>query len=233
MDRTATGALLWGRASLLASVAFFAGIVGHVSADGVLPSPLLLIGLLAIGVPFCASQLTRPASMRRIVLMLMAGQTAVHIALSVTAGHRGEARPATTHARSGEVVLPTEGGQRVGSLLDGYQATVGHTGDQVAPALPIGSLFAELAAHGPMMVAHLAAAGLVGIWLAVGERSLWALVALAAAVVLRPLLVAGAWLRLAIVPRRPAPVVAAPRIWPSVVLLARCVSRRGPPALLA
>ncbi len=71
------------RASLVASVAFFAGVLGHVSADGLLPSPLVLAGLLALGVPFCASQLTRPASMRRIVLMLMAGQTAVHVALSV------------------------------------------------------------------------------------------------------------------------------------------------------
>ena len=124
MDRTATGALLWGRASLLASVAFFAGVVGHVSADGLLPSPLLLFGLLALGIPFCASQLTRPASMRRIVLMLMAGQTAVHVALSVTAGHRGETHPTATVARSGDLALPTEGGQRVGSLLDGYEATV-------------------------------------------------------------------------------------------------------------
>jgi hypothetical protein len=233
MDRTATGALLWGRASLLAFVAFFAGVVGHVSADGLLPSPLLLILLLALGIPFCASQLTRPASMRRIVLMLMAGQTAVHVALSVTAGHRGETRPATTVARSGDLVLPTEGGQRVGSLLDGYQATVGHAGDQVQPALPVGSMFAELVAHGPMMVAHLAAAAVVGIWLAVGERSLWALLALAATVVLRPLLVARAWLRLAVAPSRPAPVVDAPRALPSLVLLARCLSRRGPPALLA
>ena len=94
-------------------------------------------------------------------------------------------------------------------------------------------MFAELSAHGPMMVAHLAAAALVGLWLAVGERSLWALVALAAAVVLRPLLVARAWLRLAVAPARPAPVAAAPRARPSLVLLARCVSRRGPPALLA
>jgi hypothetical protein len=233
MERTASGALLWARASLLASVAFFGGVVGHVSADGLLPSPLVLIGLLALGIPFCASQLTRQASMRRIVLLLMAGQTAVHVALSVTAGHRGETRPVATVARSGDLVLPTEGGQRVGSLLDGYQATVGHTGEQVQPALPVGSLVAELAAHGPMMVAHLAAAALVGIWLAVGERSLWALVALATAVVLRPLLVIRAWRRLAVTPSRPAPVLAAPRPRPSLVLLARCVSRRGPPALLA
>ena len=66
MDRTATGALLWARAALVACVAFFAGVIGHVSADGLLPSPLVLAGLLALGVPLCAAQLTKPASTPRV-----------------------------------------------------------------------------------------------------------------------------------------------------------------------
>ena len=164
MDRTATGALLWARASLVAFVAFFAGVVGHVSADGLLPSPLVLAGLLALGVPFCASQLTRPASMRRIVLLLMAGQTAVHVALSasrpataVTATRR---RPSPAPATS---CCPTEDGQRVGSLLDGYQATLAQGGGQAEPRAA-GRLRCSpsSSAHAPMMAAHLAAAALVG-----------------------------------------------------------------------
>lgn len=232
MDRTATGALLWARAALVAGVAFFAGVVGHVSADGLLPSPFVLAGLFALAVPFCATQLTRQASMARIVTLLVAGQTAVHVALTVSAGHRGDA-PSATVAHPSGVSLPSENGQRVGSLLDGYEASVGQTGGHVEPALPVGSMFGELFAHGPMMAAHLAAAALVGVWLAVGERSLWALVALATAVLVRPLLVARAWLRLAVLPTRPAAVPASAPTPPTLVLLARSVFRRGPPALLA
>ena len=232
MDRTASGALLWARALLVASVAFFAGVFGHVSADGLLPSPLVLAGLLALGVPFCATQLTRQVSMPRIVVLLVAGQTAVHVALSLAAGHRGDAPSATVSRMSG-VALPTEDRQRVGSLLDGYQASVGQGSGHVEPSLPVGSLVGEVAAHAPMMAAHLAAAAVVGVWLALGERSLWALVALATAVLVRPLLIARAGLRLAVRPTRPAAVPTAAPAPPSLVLLARSVSRRGPPALLA
>ena len=234
MDRTARGALLWARASFVAVVAFLTGVIGHVSAGGLLPSPLVLAGLLVLAVSFCASQLTEPASMRRIVLVLMAGQTAIHVALSVTAGHRGDGHPAAAVARSGELALPTQDGQRVGSLLDGYQATLAHGSGQVEPALPVGTALAEMSAHAPMMAAHLTAAALVGVWLSVGERSLWTLVALAGTALLRTLLLALAWLRTAVVTVPPAPLAAAePGPLPSLVLLARSVRRRGPPALLA
>jgi hypothetical protein len=170
--------------------------------------------------------------MPRIVALLVVGQTAVHVALTLTAGHRGDA-PAATATHASGVALPTESGQRVGSLLDGYEASVGQASGHVEPSLPVGSMFGELFAHGPMMAAHLAAAAAVGIWLAVGERSLWALVALATAVLVRPLLIAWAWLRLAVLPTGPAAVPAAPPAPPALALLARSVSRRGPPALLA
>jgi hypothetical protein len=233
VEPTAKGALLWSRATLVAFVALATGAVGHVSAGGLLPSPLVLLGLVGFAVPWCAALLTRPATTRRLVLVLMAGQTVVHVLLSATAGHRGDPDPATsTGHRSAEAVLPLEGGRRVGSLLDGYEAT-GHGGGAVEPALPVGSLLGEISSHAPMMVAHLVAAALVGAWLAVGEHSLWALLALATRVLLGPVLAALAWLRL------PALVVPSPcpadpvRPRPSRLLLARTFSRRGPPALLA
>jgi hypothetical protein len=84
-----------------------------------------------------------------------------------------------------------------------------------------------------MMAAHLAAAAAVGIWLAVGERTLWTLLALAAGVLLRPLLLAVAWFRLAVGHRPAAPVFSVLVALPALDRLARSVRRRGPPALLA
>jgi hypothetical protein len=231
VEPTAKGVLLWSRAALVAFVALVTGAVGHVSADGLLPSPLVLAGVFTLSVPFCAAQLVRPAGMPRLVLLLSAGQTAVHVVLTLTAGHRGDA-VTVTGRRSVEAVLPVQDGRRVGSLLDGYESAT-HGGPAVEPALPVGSLLGELAAHAPMMAAHLAAAALVGIWLALGERSLWALLALAERVVVGPVLVAVAWLGmppLVVTAPRPADV---PRVRPTHPLLAPTLSRRGPPALLA
>lgn len=60
MEPTAKGALLWSRAALVAFVALVTGALGHVSADGLLPSPLVLAGVFALSVPCCAAQLVRP-----------------------------------------------------------------------------------------------------------------------------------------------------------------------------
>jgi hypothetical protein len=231
VEPTAKGALLWSRAALVAFVALVAGAVGHVSADGLLPSPWVLAGVFAMSLPFCAAQLVRPAGMPRLVLLLVGGQTAVHVLLTLTAGHRGDAVTVTGH-RDVQPVLPVQDGRRVGSLLDGYQSAT-HGGPAVEPALPVGSVLGEVASHAPMMAAHLAAAALLGIWLALGERSLWALLALAERVVVGPVLVAVAWLGLpplvVAVPRPPD----VPRVRPARLLLAPTLSRRGPPALLA
>ena len=77
-----------------------------------------------------------------------------------------------------------------------------------------------------MMVAHLVAAALVGLWLAYGERLLWTLVALAAHAVL-------ALVRVVVPVTLP---VATPRsdvtdeaAAPHLLVLARVHSRRGPP----
>ena len=79
-----------------------------------------------------------------------------------------------------------------------------------------------------MMAAHLAAAALVALWLAHGERCLWTVIALAAGVLLalldRPVpLPAPALVRATAVLRAPA----------VVRRLARSLDRRGPPLLLA
>ncbi|GAW50867.1 uncharacterized protein PD653_1432 [Nocardioides sp. PD653] len=223
--------MLWARALLLAFVACFLGVTGHVTADGLLPGPAWLVVLFVGSSALCAPLLARPASLRRIVVLLVGGQTLVHLVLTIAAGHRGDPSAATTRPVSS--ALPTVDGRRVGSLQDQYDAMIGST--QLQPALPVGHLVDDLAGHAPMMAAHLVAAVLVGVWLAIGERSLWTLVALASAALVRPLLLAWALVHvrpvaprgdLVTVPAEPPGLRAPARI-------ARCVVRRGPPALLA
>ncbi|MFC4786452.1 hypothetical protein ACT8ZV_18395 [Nocardioides sp. MAHUQ-72] len=230
MTRDVSGALLWGRALLLAAVVLVTGVVGHTSADGLLPGPAGLTVLAALVLVTCAALLGRPATRLRLVAVTVGGQTLVHLALTVTAGHAGD--HTTAVVRRAPSPLPVVDGRRVGSLLDQYDAAAGPALGP-GPALPLGHLVADLSDHAPMMAAHLVASALVGLWLAVGEQALWTLVALAGALACAPLRVL-----VAVVPapaaRRQNPVVAA---WPGPTaptpLLARAVVRRGPPSALA
>ena len=225
MDRTATGALLWSRAALVALVATFVGAAGHVTADGLLPGPLPVVLLWMALVVLSARVLERPASALRLTVLVGAGQALVHLVLSASAGHRGVGGDTATVTSSPGLSVPTVDGRRVGSLLDAYAASQGRTSLTSAAAFdPLG----EAVAHAPMMAAHLAAAAVVGFWLAQGERALWTVLALAAgallALLVRPLpLPAPARVRSTTTRRAPV----------TVRLLARSVVRRGPPALLA
>ena len=199
---------------------------------------VLVFGLCTVGV---AALLGGPASTLRVVLLTVGGQTFIHAALTVTAGHRGDHVAATPPARHVEPTLPATSGRRTGSLLDQYdaaRAAAGGTADTEL-VLPAGlrHLVADLTgAHAPMMALHLAAAALVGLWLAVGEHALWALVALAAGAVLPR---AVRLLAVAVTPTpgpavRPAvPALRRPPPPARLVHLARAVVRRGPPVLLA
>ncbi|MCW2818674.1 MAG: hypothetical protein JWR42_1461 [Marmoricola sp.] len=89
VDR-AGGGLLWGRALVLSTVAWTTGALAHVEADGILPGPLTVLALLLGGAALAAPLLRRPASTARTCVLLVLGQLAVHLALSLTAGHGGE-----------------------------------------------------------------------------------------------------------------------------------------------
>src|SRR6478609_10494423 len=82
--------VLWARALIVGSLAFFLGVVGHVTADGLLPGPAFLAAMLAMSVLLSAPMLSRPASTVRIVAMLVGGQTLLHLVLSLSAGHAGD-----------------------------------------------------------------------------------------------------------------------------------------------
>jgi hypothetical protein len=229
--------LLWARAGIVGSLAFVLGVVGHVSADGLLPGPGPLAALAVLSVVLSGPMLARPASRTRLMLMLVCGQTVIHAVLTVTAGHAGDA---VRSGRSAAPVaggdpfgpLPVVGGHRVGSLQDAFSVgSPSESGTTLAPALPVGHLVNDLSAHAPMMVAHLAAAVLVGLWLAHGERCLWTLLSLTGR-----RLVLAALLTVPVAPRhvslRSYLRVQAPA-GPRSVWLARPDTRRGPPLLAA
>jgi hypothetical protein len=225
--------VLWARAALVGSIALFLGVAGHVTADGLLPGPLFLAALLVCSVALSGPMLRRPASARRLVAMLVGGQTLIHLVLSATAGHAGDSAgpassPATRHGSDGLGTLPVVDGHRVGSLQDAYEGMTAQP--SMAPTLPVGHLIDDMSAHAPMMVAHLTAAALVGLWLAHGERCLWTILALTGRrilAVVRPL---------APLPRAPQSPTAEVDHTPAVPVSrwqAGPHSRRGPPLLLA
>lgn len=225
MDRTASGALLWSRAALVAGIATFLGVAGHSTADGLVSGPWPVVLTLALLSVLSARALRTPATTLRLLVLVGGGQALVHVVLSATGGHRGVGGDVATLVSTPGLRAPTVDGRRVGSLLDAYAASQGRTRLTSAGAFdPLG----EAVAHAPMMAVHLAAAALVAGWLAHGERSLWTVLAL----------LAGALLVLLAAPR---PVPMRPRVAPAPVsrrplavrCLERCVVRRGPPALLA
>jgi hypothetical protein len=116
--------LLWWRAGIVSAMTFLVGAVGQVGTGGRLPPWFALGGMFALGTAISA--VVHPASARRIVALVVLGQTACHGLLSVTAGHAGDAVVVTTSApTTGPGSLPVSNGARVGSLQDHYEAMVG------------------------------------------------------------------------------------------------------------
>jgi hypothetical protein len=230
METRVAAPALWVRALFAGSFAFFLGAAGHVMAEGLLPGPAFLVALYAFLVVLAVPVLARPASRVRMLVLMVGGQTFIHLCLTLTAGHVGDSKgPAAAPPRgAGLGQLPVVDGRRVGSFQDAFVGT----GAQPAttPTLPIHHLVADLQAHAPMMVAHLAVAGLVALWLAHGEATVFALLALTAQALLalvRPVLPVA----VPVTVRSSLPEVAADRL--RDLLLGRAHCRRGPPLLAA
>jgi hypothetical protein len=194
VDDSAGLVLRWCRALLLAGVALAAGVAGHLGADGLMPGPAALVVLFLACTVGAACLLGRPASRLRVVLLLIGGQTFIHGSLTALAGHRGD--PPLVRAPEpppvAHVAATSGAGPRVGSLLDQFNAAqAGNVPGQrveLAVPYPVQHLVADLTgAHAVMAVWHLAAAVVVGLWLAMGERALWTVVALAGDVAARVL----------------------------------------------
>lgn len=252
----ATPVLLWSRAALLAVVVLAVSVIGHVSADGLLPGPLALLTLAVATTAVSARFLTRQASTPRLVALLVGGQVVIHGVLTLLAGHASGAVPGAS-ATSAGAAASVAGGS--GFVFDGRQAErTGSYFDQVAAMQPAavptapsgsaadhGSALSHLVEHLgtqslAMMFAHLAVVALLGVWLAVGERALWTVLTLTTTRLLDLVGSLGSLLT----GRRAAVLLERVRRAPSLATTGRCVvplpqllhhvvAHRGPPALLA
>jgi hypothetical protein len=247
MDRSAGPALRWLRALMVAVVSVAVGGFGHVSAEGLLPGWGALAALVLVSTAVAASLLGRPASTARVVLLLMVGQTLIHVALTMMAGHEGAPAPDTTAmAMTSRPVAPdlADGGRRVGSLYDQLHREPPVLEHLSVPS-PLLHVFADLTgANAVMALAHLAAAAAVGLWLASGERALWTVLALtsrgveglvratigAYVDVIQTLSGLACANRLSVALTSTVLVKHRP---PKLLQLARAIVRRGPPHLLS
>ena len=179
----ASGFLLWGRAAVLSTVALGTGALAHVQADGRLPGAGVLVALVVGGTLVSAPFLLHPGSTRRIVALLVAGQSFVHLALSATAGHHGDPASRAATPLAPRVAASSD---RRGSYFDvAYAPTVrDHAGGLGIPA-PLLHAITDISAQPLMALLHLLAAAACGWWLAMGERALWQLIELTSCLVRR------------------------------------------------
>lgn len=245
----ATPVLLWSRAALMAVVVLAVSVLGHVSADGLLPGPLALLALLGVTTVASAAFLTRQASALRLVALLAAGQALVHGALTLLAGHRGETGPSAAAAGAERAGFVFDGRQveRTGSYFDQVAAmqaggapesAAGASGGHLGSSL--GHLVDHLATQSvAMLLAHTAAVAVLGLWLAVGERALWTVLTLTTSRVVGAVAVVvgvalGGRLRVLLERvRRTSYLPSTGRLAvPLPHLLHHVVAHRGPPALL-
>ena len=204
----------------LPSVLFTSGLAGHAFAGGVTPAASVLIPLFVLTVLGVAPFVAGGTSTARSVALLAGGQGLIHAALQVFGGTI-MAGPTGQGAASG---VATGSAPATAHLMMHHGAEASHG--------PVMSLMGG--GHLIMLLAHLAAGIVVGLWLAAGERAFWTLLALTA----RPLV--NAWRTVTSLARGGicAVVITSPRLqagWGLRCVVRRSiwtvgvVSRRGPP----
>ena len=202
--------LRWVRACILATVALFTGVSAHASAGEALPSTWTLLLGLAVVTVAVEPLLRGPASTRRVVSLLVAGELSIHVALT----------------------LLTELGPRGSDAMAGMHHSRG-----VFDVLP--HLVSDFSGRTALMIdAHLAAMVVVGLWLAAGERALWTLLSLAirpCADAVQRFLGSSAWVLTASVHLEDGRLVRVETSRRPIheSSMARRVTRRGPPSCAA
>lgn len=177
----AGASLRWPRAVVVAGLSATLGTLAHLFAGGYLPSaPITVLSLVALTV-VTAAALGGPASYRRLVVLVAGGQLVVHVVLTALAGHRGDRVVSLATApdvRAGLGTDPASGG----GVRRQLEVLPTGTSTDVLPSAPpawIQHLLNDLTGANLLMtLAHLAVAALLAGALAVGEQSLWTLIAL-------------------------------------------------------
>ncbi len=206
MATPAGGALRVIRTVTITAVIVGLAVTAHVAAGGLAPRPLGLAGL-ALGTAYACSWVARRRlSLPAIAALLATGQWLLHHAFK---------------ALEAPACAP------VAAHTDHAGHVAGHAAGCAAPADAAAALAASHAAvpSWAMLAAHAVATAVTALVLATGERAIWALCALFAA--LLPVLPRHVARVVPATPRAPAAAVL-PR--PRRVLLLRTSPRRGPPA---
>jgi hypothetical protein len=214
---TSDAAPRWVRALTLPSVLFISALAGHTAAGGVTPAPPVLVFLFVLTVAVLVPLVGALISPARIVALLIGGEALLHVALELLG------RSTVMSAMNDQTAMSSPASC--------------HLMMQPTSATPYGSVMSLMSdGHVIMLLAHVAAAAAVGVWLVVGERAFWNVLRLVA----RP--VVEAWQTVVAVLRgavgtmligHPRPQLCWDRRRRVCGLLwaAGAVSRRGPPAL--
>jgi len=203
MGSPGDGVLRVARTVAVTAVVVGLAVAAHVAGGGRPPRALGLVGLALSVAYVCAWAARRRLSLPVLTGLLAAGQWALHHAFDLLDATCG---PATAPLHAGHVAV---------------------TAGSCEPAATATGLLAGPHAAAPswvMLAAHAAATAVCTLVLAAGERALWALCGLLAA--LLPALPRAA-APVAVPVRRAPDVAAAPR--PRRAVLLRTSPRRGPP----
>jgi hypothetical protein len=159
------------RALTLASVIFTVALVSHTAAHGVIPDASALVRLFVLTVLALAPLAGASMSPTQIAALLLGGQELLHVAFQLLGGRAVGAMPTSCAAAMGAAAVSSPTSTHVlGSHL---VSLPGAAAQGVAMSQVSGG-------HAVMLLAHLAAAIVAGVWLAAGERVFWTLLGLAA-----------------------------------------------------
>lgn len=216
--------LPWPRAVVVAVLITSLGVVGHAAAGGAQPTPTA-VGVALLSATLLARAIQgRPGSLARVVWALLVGQVVVHVAMTPM-----HPTPSQHHMATGAAAIHTlhAGG---GSPL--RHSSAGAWGPQLAAW--ISDAVTCLLQQPTMLIMHVGAAAVVGVWLVIGEQA-----ALRAATMIErswlvpitALLGALDRVDLALAPQRNLVPAAGPDTPVPVLFLVPGTARRGPPLL--
>nr|WSY54809.1 hypothetical protein OG999_34880 [Streptomyces sp. NBC_00886] len=204
------------RAAVFAAVCVLLAALGHVMMSGNhVPGWALAAGLVATGATgWCLAG--RERGLPLIVTVVVAAQTVLHYAFSLARSASGET--AATNM--------TMGSMQTDSM------DMGHTSMSPMDSMPMGDPPAGGTSSTGMLVAHLLAALLCGLWLAYGEKAAFRILRAVAGRLAAPLR-----LLLALPAPTDRPRVLGRRLQsdraPRLLLLVHAITSRGPPARTA
>ena len=154
------------RVLTLSLVLFTTGLAGHLAGDGDMPTGRVLVALFVLTVAATAPFVGATLSPARVVALLVGGQGVLHAVFQLLGGTAVTA----TMTMHGEGTGGPASSPNSSHLMMHPDAAASH-----------GSLMSLMSGgHLVMLLAHLGAAVVVGVWLAAGERALWMLLAFTA-----------------------------------------------------